>query len=96
MSTAERVKWVQTLRRGALGTDIHRIPQNAARTKVKEMALRVLECTGLQGAERKAMEEAWANYRDSWPDWRETGGDAGQEMAPEDETKKTWYFPLLN
>ena len=68
MIGAERIKWVQTLRRGALDNDIDRVPDNAGRAKVKEMALRVLECTGLQGAERKAMEEAWANYRDSWLD----------------------------
>ena len=83
---------MQTLRKGALDHAVERVPDNASRDKVKAMAARLLECTGLKGGARKEMEDAWANYRDSWPDWTETGGGATKAEVSEEGAKKTWFF----
>ena len=96
-TTERRRKWVQTLRRGAREHDLPRVPDNAAKEKVKEMAEKLLECEDLAGEDRAAMEDAWSNYKGSWPEWVETGGDEPEGQA-ERQTQgaapkqKSWYF----
>ena len=88
---ADRKKLVQTLRRGARTHNVELVPDNAARDKVKAMAEALLACDELVEVEREQMEQAWATYRDSWPNWMLGGDDEAPPDAAEGETfEKGW------
>jgi len=75
-----------------------RVPDNASRKKIKEMADGILAATSLSDDDRKATEEAFASYESSWgvaPAAAAGGGadaDAGTSSSAPPTNDKEWKF----
>lgn len=95
LSMADRKKYVQVLRRGAKTHQIERVADNAARDRVKAMALALLDHNDLIDEEREEMEEAWKAYKNSYDDWVDSADDnvdgapGGGEQGGKEQT---WFF----